>query len=262
MAEADDELVIEHEAGLAVVRINRPAQMNSLSMDLLGRLGVAIPALIADPAVRAIMLTGTGPRAFCAGADMGMMGGPSDPEQTLAGMKSWHHWMIALRETEKLVIGAINGAAAGGGFGIAMVADLLVAADTAVFKGAFSTLGVAADFGLGFTLPRAIGEKRAMEIIACDRRVSAAEAKALGMVAEVFPAESFAAEARAYALKLAAGSRGIQLSKRLMRLGDAAAFAAYLETEARTQTEAFQTEDVREGVRAFQERRPPRFAGR
>jgi enoyl-CoA hydratase/carnithine racemase len=131
-----------------------------------------------------------------------------------------------------------------------------------VFKGAFSTLGVAADFGLGFTLPRAIGEKRAMEIIACDRRVSAAEAKALGMVAEVFPAESFAAEARAYALKLAAGSRGIQLSKRLMRLGDSAAFAAYLEAEARTQTEAFQTEDVREGVRAFQERRPPRFAGR
>lgn len=258
----DNELVIEREEGLAVVRINRPAQMNSLSMALLARLGEAIPALIADSQVRAIMLTGTGSRAFCAGADVGMMGGPYDAERTLAGMRSWHHWMLALRLSEKIVISAVNGAAAGGGFGIALVADLVVASDAAFFKGAFSTLGVAADFGLGFTLPAAIGANRAAAIVYSDSRISAARALELGFVSELFPAETFAADARALAARIAAGPRGMQLTKRLLRLGEAEAFPRFLEAEAQTQTEAFATHDAGEGVRAFKERRAPRFAGR
>ena len=258
----DEELVIERQEGLAVVRFNRPEAMNSLSMSLLEQLSQAIPALVADRAVRAIMLTGAGTRAFCAGADVRIMGGEFDYEHTLAGLKSWHHWMIALRIAEKPVISAVNGAAAGGGFGIAMVSDLVVAADSAFFKGAFATLGVAADFGLGYTLPRAIGDKRAMELIASDRRVTAAEAKALGIVAEVFPSATFARDARAWALAHARGPRGIQLTKRLLWHGEREAFAAYLEVEAHTQTEALGSEDAAEGVRAFQERRSPAFAGR
>ena len=261
-AAADDELVIEREEGLAVVRINRPAQMNTLTMPLLERLGVAVPLLVADPDVRAIMLTGTGTRAFCAGADIGMLGGPSDPEATLAGMKSWHHWVIALRTGEKPVITALNGAAAGGGFGLAMVADVVVAAETAFFKGAFASLGVAPDFGLGYTLPRAIGDKRAAAMILSDGRVSAVEAQSLGMVTTIFPTETFEADARAHALGLARGARSLQLAKRLLRLGERDAFPAYLEAEARAQAEAFQTADAREGVHAFQERRPARFTGR
>ncbi|HET9630229.1 MAG TPA: enoyl-CoA hydratase/isomerase family protein [Novosphingobium sp.] len=255
-------LVVEREQGLAVVRIDRPAHMNTLSPEVLAQLSEAVPMLITDPAVRAIMLTGTGTRAFCAGADVTELGGPFDPDRALDGLKAWHHWMIDLRCCEKLVVSAVNGAAAGGGFGIAMVADLVVAAETAVFKGAFATLGVTPDFGLGYSLPRAVGDKRAMEIISSDRRVSAAEAQALGMVAQVFPAHSFAADARAYAHGLAAGARGMQLAKRLMRRGERAAFADYLLAEAHAQVEAFASEDANEGVRAFQERRVPRFVGR
>jgi len=259
---AGKQLVIEREQGLAVVRFNRPEAMNSLSMDLLEQLGEAIPELVTDRAVRAIMLTGTGSRAFCAGADVGIMGGEFDYEYTLAGLKSWHHWMIALRVAEKPVISAVNGAAAGGGFGIAMVSDLIVAADGAFFKGAFATLGVAADFGLGYTLSRAIGDKRAMELIASDRRLTAADAKALGIVAEVFPTATFAEDARAWALAYARGPRGTQLTKRLLRHGEREAFATYLEAEAHAQTEALASEDADEGVRAFRERRSPAFIGR
>src|SRR5215510_8415850 len=149
MGTMSEELLVEQDSGLAIVTLNRPERLNALSPAMLAGLDEQIPRLAASPEVRAIMLTGV-ERAFCAGGDVGGMGG-STFEQVVAGMSATHGWFRALRCSEKLVISAVNGVAAGGGFGLAMFADLVLAADTAYFKSAFTTLGACADFGLGFT---------------------------------------------------------------------------------------------------------------
>lgn len=259
--QADDELVVEQDEGLAVLRLNRPERLNALSAGMLRRFAAEVPRLVADPDVRAILITGTG-RAFCAGGDVGAMTGPADPEATRAGMRATHAWLAALRNAEKPVICAVNGVAAGAGFGLALIGDLVVAAEDAAFKAAFTTLGAAADYGLAFTLPRAIGPQRAAEVLFSDRRVTAPEALALGLVGRLYPAETFAADAHAFAQEMARTPRGAQLTKRLLRLDETDAFARFLAAEAQAQAEAFQSQDFREGVAAFRERRAPDFRGR
>jgi 2-(1,2-epoxy-1,2-dihydrophenyl)acetyl-CoA isomerase len=257
----NDELIVQQDAGLAILRLNRPERLNTLSAGMLRRLEVEVPRLVAAPEVRAILIIGAG-RGFCAGGDVGSMEGASDPEPTLAGLRAYHGWLTALRCSEKLVITAVNGPAAGGGFGLAMIGDLVVASDQAVFKAGFTDLGAAADFGLGYTLPRAVGAVRAAEILFTDRRIAAREALEIGLVSRLLPAESFAADALEFARRTARTPRGAQLSKRLLRFGEAEAFARYLEAEAQAQAEAFQSRDFAEGVAAFRERRPATFEGR
>lgn len=261
MTDAHEELVLQQDDGLAILRLNRPQRLNALSAGMLHRLEVEVPRLVAAPEVRAIMIIGTG-RGFCAGGDVGGMGGASDPEATLAGMRAYHGWLTMLRCSEKLVIAAVNGAAAGGGFGLAMIGDLIVASEDAFFKAAFTGLGAAADYGLGYTLPRAVGGVRAAEILFGDRRIAAREALDIGMISRVFPMESFAADALEFARGMARTPRGAQLTKRLLRFGEAEAFARYLEVEAQSQAEAFQSRDFREGVAAFRENRAAVFEGR
>jgi 2-(1,2-epoxy-1,2-dihydrophenyl)acetyl-CoA isomerase len=176
-------------------------------------------------------------------------------------MAAAHGWVKALRSCEKLVITAVNGAAAGGGFGIALLGDIVLASSAAFFKAGFTDLGVAADYGLAWTLPRAVGDIRAAEILFSDRRVSAEEALSLGLVSRLIEAASFEAEALAFARKLAAAPRGAQITKRLLRLAEQEAFARFLEGEAEGQVEAFQSRDFAEGVAAFREKRPARFRG-
>lgn len=255
-----EELIVEQDEGLAILRLNRPERLNALSPGLLKRMEIEVLSLVSASHVRAIMITGTG-RAFCAGGDVGSMSGPANAEAALAGMRSYHPWLTALWTSEKLIVTAVNGAAAGGGFGIAMMGDLIVASEDAFFKAAFTTLGIAADFGLAFTLPRLVGATRAAEILFNDRRVAAREALAMGMITRVFPTETFAADALEVARTMARTSRGAQLTKRLLRYDQADAFARYLELEAQTQTESFQSQDFREGVTALRERRTPVFQG-
>lgn len=253
------DVLIEREDGLAILTFNRPERLNAIGGTMLPELAEAVPALVADPALRAIMITGAG-RAFCAGGDITSMGGGGG--NVREGMTAAHAWVKALRGCEKLVVTAVNGAAAGGGFGLAMLGDIVLASRKAFFKAGFTDLGVAADYGLGWTLPRAIGDVRAAEILFSDRRVAAEEALRLGFVARVIEEAAFAEEARAFARKLAGAPRGAQITKRLLRLSEREAFATYLAAEAEGQAEAFQTEDFREGARAFLEKRPAVFTGR
>jgi 2-(1,2-epoxy-1,2-dihydrophenyl)acetyl-CoA isomerase len=260
MSHTNEELLVEQDEGLAILRLNRPARLNALSPDLLKRLEIEIPHLVSAPHVRAIMITGVG-RGFCAGGDVSGMTGSPNAEATLAGMKSYHPWLKALWIAEKLVITAVNGVAAGGGFGLAMMGDLIVASEAAFFKAAFTTLGTAADFGLAYTLPRAVGAARAADILFSDRRVTAREALDIGMIGRVFPTETFATDALAFARTMARTSRGAQLTKRLLRLEQADAFEHFLQMEAKTQTDAFQSRDFQEGVAAFRDSRAPVFLG-
>ncbi len=259
MADDGEHLLIQIADGLAEIRLNRPERLNALSQNMLQSLYQRVPEVCADPTVRAILITGAG-RAFCAGGDVGPMG-PPDPNRTLGGMSAAHYWVKALRFCEKPVVTAVNGAAAGGGFGIALVGDVVLASDAAFFKAGFTDLGVAADYGLAYTLPRACGEPRAAEILFSDRRVPAEEAHRLGIVSRLIPAASFEADAKAFARKLAGAARGAQLTKRLLRLGEVQSFTSYLAVEATTQLEAFQSQDFLEGVAAFKAKRPAVFRG-
>jgi 2-(1,2-epoxy-1,2-dihydrophenyl)acetyl-CoA isomerase len=260
MSDNSGELLVEHRDGLAILRLNRPERLNALAPSLLRRLEVMVPALVNDSAVRALMLTGNG-RAFCAGGDVSTMGSTFDRATTLQAMRAYHPWLSALWTCDKLVITAVNGAAAGGGFGLAMIGDVVVAAESAFFKAAFATLGVAPDFALGFTLPRVVGATRAADILLSDRRIPAREALELGIVSRVFADGAFADDALHYAQSLARASRSASLTKRLLRFEQREAFMRYLELEAQIQTEAFESQDFREGVAAFRERRPPNFKG-
>jgi len=261
MSEAGQELLVEREEGLAILRLNRPERMNALAPGLLQQLASEVPRIADAPDVRAILITGVG-RAFCAGGDVGSMAGTPDRDATLAGMKATHPWLNALWASDKMVVTAVNGPAAGAGFGLALIGDWILASEDAVFKGGFTTLGAVPDYGLGFTLPRAVGAVRATEIVFSDRRVTAREALELGMVSRLLPAANFADEALEFARGVARLPRGAQLTRRLLRLDTVEAFARYLEAEAEAQTEAFQSEDFAEGVAAFSEKRAAEFKGR
>jgi 2-(1,2-epoxy-1,2-dihydrophenyl)acetyl-CoA isomerase len=260
---AERPLLIAREGPLLVLRFNRPATLNALSTEMLAAFRSEVLPLARDPAVRAILLTGEG-RGFCAGADVGAMGGHrrlTRPEMAEA-MRTTHDWLVQLRCGDAILVTAVNGPAAGAGFGLALLGDVVLASEAAFFKPGFTNLGVAADFGLGWTLPRAVGEARAAEILFSDRRVSAEEAERIGMVSRLLPAEAFAEAALEAARAMARTPLGAVLTKRLLRRGEAQAFAGYLAAEAEAQAEAFASEDFREGVAAFLARRPPAFKGR
>lgn len=252
-------VVFEREGALLTVRLNRPERLNALTADMVALLEAQLLPAASDTDVRAILITGSG-RAFCAGGDVGAMGERPARDASRDSMRRTHRWVAALRASHAVVITAVNGAAAGGGFGIAMLGDLVIASDAAFFKAGFTTLGVAIDYGLGWTLPRAIGSQRAAEIIYGERRVGAREALEMGMIARLYRADSFAADARAFATEIANAPFSARISKQLLQFQHSD-FLRYLDLEAEGQADAFQTRDFQEGCAAFVERRPPRFTG-
>ena len=256
-------LLISREGPLVTLRLNRPERLNALSPQMLEAFRREVLPLASDPSVRAFLLTGEG-RAFCAGADVGAMGGPSalSRAEIVEALRGTHAWLSALRLGDAILVTAVNGAAAGGGFGLALLGDVVLASDAAFFKAGFTDLGVAADFGLGFSLPRAVGQPRAAEILFSDRRVPAEEAHRLGFVSRLLPAEGFEAAALAFARQMSRTPLGASLTKRLLRREEAQTFADYLAAEAEAQADAFGSEDFREGVAAFLAKRPPDFKGR
>ena len=247
------------EAGLAVITLNRSDRMNAITSEMLELLAQKVPALVTDIAVRALLITGSG-KAFCAGGDVQGLG-PSTPEATLKGMRRAQDFIRALRLSDKPVITAVNGAAAGGGFGVALLGDIVLASQNAFFKGGFAALGAAPDYGLAFTLPKAVGGLKAAEILLLDQRLNADEALRIGLVNQVLAPEGFADQALVIGRKLAGLSRGGQLARRLLRTQEREALEAFFEAEAQAQSEAFQSGDFAEGLAAFKEKRTARFTG-
>ena len=258
MADAVIQTVV---GGVATLRLAEPDSRNALSPAIRAALETAVPALLGDPAVRCLLITGTG-KSFCAGGDLRSLGSPGSPQKSRTRLARSYIWLEALLRAEKPVVTAVNGVAVGAGFGLAMAGDIVIAADSAVFLAGFPAVGVVADYALGRTLPRAIRMVRAKDILLTGRKVDAAEALAIGMVSRVVPADALEAEATAVARQLAEGPTvALGLTKKLIDQGYEGSAGAYLDCEGFAQATAFGTADHREGVAAFREKRSPRFEG-
>ncbi len=213
------------------------------------------------------MITGAG-KAFCAGGDLKAMKAEADAHGTagpfLKRLTVPVHGAIAtIARMEKPVVAAVNGPAGGFGFSLALACDLVVAAESAVFTMAYTRAGLAPDGGSTFFLPRIVGPKRAFDLIANNPVLSAPEARDLGIVNEVLPDAAFAADARAYATRLAAGpTLALGAAKRLLALSPDASLEGQMEHERRAIAACARTEDFREGVAAFVDKRAPAFEGR
>ena len=246
----------------AVLRItlNRPEVLNAFNADLHRALGAALKGARADD-VRAVVVTGAG-RGFCVGQDLTEFREASgDIGERLRG--TYHPNILALRALEKPVIAAVNGPAAGAGLSLAFACDLRIAADAATFVPAFVNIGLVPDSGCTYFVRRLLGTARALEWLASGRRLSAAEAHAWGLVSEVVEADRLAARAAEAAAELAAlPTRGIAMTKRLLDHAEHTTLPEQLELEAQLQSVATRTEDFREGVDAFLEKREPHFQGR
>jgi 2-(1,2-epoxy-1,2-dihydrophenyl)acetyl-CoA isomerase len=255
---AVDAVVVERRGSVALVRLNQPETMNALSPAIKQGLSTHVPALLADTTVRCLVITGTG-RAFCAGGDLRNMAERRAP-QMVARMEQSHAWSGAMVTARKPIIAAVNGAAAGAGFSLAMLCDLVLVSDEASFRAGFPNIGAAPDLGLAFTLPRVIGLQKAKHLLLTNRKVGAEEAVELGLALRRVAPAALIDEAMALAAEIAAGpALSLGLTKMLLNEAMSPAFPAFLEKEAFAQAVAFGGDEFDEGVKAFLEKRKPNF---
>ncbi|WP_033440092.1 enoyl-CoA hydratase-related protein [Saccharothrix sp. NRRL B-16314] len=257
------ELLIDDADGVRTFTLNRPESFNSFTVALKERfLEAAVEAAEAD-SVRAVVITGAG-KAFCAGQDLkehiGLLEA-GDPAPLNTVEKHYNPLIKAIVAMPKPVIAAVNGMAAGAGASLAFASDLRVAGAGAKFLMAFANVGLTADSGASWTLPRLIGHGRAMEMMLLAQPVGAEEALRIGMVGQVVPDGEVLSTAQALARKLAAGPT-TAYAKIKEAMAFTGALEAALEVEARTQAEAGATADHREAVAAFVAKRKPDFTGR
>jgi 2-(1,2-epoxy-1,2-dihydrophenyl)acetyl-CoA isomerase len=254
------EVETARDGAVLTITLNRPDVLNAFNAALHARLAAALEdAAGAD--VRAVVVTGAG-RGFGVGQDLTEFREASgDIGERLRS--TYHPNILAIRALEKPVIAAVNGPAAGAGLSLAWACDVRIAADVATFVPAFIGIGLVPDSGGSFFLHRLLGYARAFEWMTSNRKLTAAEAHAWGLVSEVVEAEALGARAAELAREYAERpTRAVALTKRLFEHAGTASVHEQLELEAELQAEATQTQDFAEGVAAFLEKRPPRFSGR
>jgi 2-(1,2-epoxy-1,2-dihydrophenyl)acetyl-CoA isomerase len=252
------EVEVGRDGDVQTITLNRPDKLNAFTRGVHQELHAALEEA-RDPAVRAVVITGAG-RGFSAGQDLGAFGEAGDVAAMLRA--TYHVNVLAIRSLEKPVIAAVNGVCAGAGLSLACACDIRLASDAAFFVPGFVGIGLVPDSGGTFFLQRLLGTARAFEWMTSNRRLTAAEAHAWGLVSDVIEADSFAGRVSAHAAELAAApTRAIALTKRLYDEAATSTLEEQLEREAEAQAAAAQTNDFREGVAAFGEKREARFSG-
>jgi 2-(1,2-epoxy-1,2-dihydrophenyl)acetyl-CoA isomerase len=254
------EVETSRENGVLTITLNRPDVLNAFNDAMHKALEGALKDARA-PDVRAVVITGAG-RGFCVGQDLTeFREAPGDIGARLR--VNYHPNIHAVRALEKPVIAAVNGAAAGAGLSFACACDIRIASDAASFVPAFINIGLIPDSGGSYFVTRILGPARAFEWLASGRRLTAAEAHAWGLVSEVVEADAFAVRVAEVAEEFAAlPTRAIGMTKRLIDHASTATLDRQLEREAELQTAATQSDDFKEGVAAFLDKRAPRFQGR
>lgn len=251
---------------VATVQMNRPEALNALSLQLSLDLRAAFEKAIADGA-RAIILTGSG-RAFCSGGDLREMQSMWKKEGRIEAfledpLKALHEVILLIRNTPIPFIAAVNGVCAGAGTNFALACDLVIAADDASFNEAFVRIGLSPDCGGTFFLPRAVGEKVAAEMFMTGETVSAERAEKIGMINRVVSNVNLRGEAMLMAAKLAKAPTGsIGRVKRMLNASFSNDLSQQLALEHECQIESGKSEDFKEGVAAFFEKRPTNFTGK
>lgn len=262
MAETRANQVVEERmaGGVAWIRLNRPERMNALDAGLRRALVEAVRRAERDPEAKVVVLIGAG-RAFCAGADVQEF---ADRAGTVPEIRQDYEALLTrLRTMPKPTIAALNGVAAGIGASLALACDLRYAVPEARFVEAFVNIGLTVDGGVSWLLPRLIGTGRALELFYTGRPLPAEEAERLGVVNRVVPADRLEPEVRELAERLASGpTRALGAIKRSVNHALDATFEEAMDFEFHLQGVQMQGEDFREGVRAFLEKRAPRFQGR
>jgi len=266
-----DELLCEIRDRVATVTFNRPHKKNSLSDQLSPALRRIMPELEVRPDVGALLLTGTG-EAFCSGGDVSGMGGggqnndaprPSVDERVADLIHRQEAMTLKLYEFAKPTVAALPGPAVGAGASIALATDLRVASPRAFLMTGFANIGLSGDYGASWLLNRLVGQAKAKELMYLTERISAETLLELGLVNFVYPEESFREDAFELARRLAHGpTLALSRMKRNLNRGALVGFRDALALEAEHMIMSFQTEDAKEAIRAFMEKRPPEFKSR
>jgi enoyl-CoA hydratase len=252
-------VLIERDEPIAVVRLNRPEQLNALSNQLMGELVGALEHLDDDESIRCIVLSGND-KAFAAGADINELSDATHLELYFGGrIDKWD----AIRKIRTPIVAAVSGYCLGGGCELAMACDLIIASETARFGQPETNLGVPPGAGGTQRLTRAIGKSKAMDVILTGRFLSAREAEQAGLVARVASEEDWLEEAKGVARTIAVKSPvGVRLAKEAVLNAFETSLAAGLDAERKAFHLALSSEDAQEGLKAFTEKREPNFKGR
>jgi enoyl-CoA hydratase/carnithine racemase len=259
-------LLYEVKDGVATLTLNRPDRLNALGDTLREDLFDAVSRGSADPEVRVMIVTGAG-KGFCAGGDVKAMNEAKESGRERSLMDKIapgrDRTLLAMREAPQPIIAAVNGAAAGAGMNLALGCDIRIASTVAKFSQAFVKRGLHPDWGGTYFLPRLVGMAKACELTFTGDVVDAAEALRIGLVSQVVAPEELMPTAQALAGKIAAGPPvAIRLAKRALYRNAESELREALEFETFAQNACFETEDAREGIRAFVEKRAPVFRGR
>lgn len=261
---ATETVAIDRRGSVATIELRRPDALNAWNADMSRDLAAALQAVAADDGIRAVGLTGAG-RAFCSGADL-KGGGPQEggePDLAVSLRERYNPVILAVRELEKPVVALVNGPAVGVGCSLALAADLVLAAESSYFLLAFVNIGLVPDGGASAFVPARIGLGRAAEMAMLGERIGAAQAAEWGLVNRVVADDALAGEGAELLDRLAAGPTLAHAGiKRQLNGWAYQALTAQLELEADIQRDMGRSADFAEGVAAFTERRPARFAGR
>jgi 2-(1,2-epoxy-1,2-dihydrophenyl)acetyl-CoA isomerase len=267
MDKPDADLLARVETRVLTLTLNRPSKLNALSMDMITSAIDALQRAVNDPEIGAVVVTGAG-RGFCAGGDVTAMAGGAGGaelgfEQRVDRQNAIHEMSRLLFEMPKVTIAAVNGVAVGAGLGIALSCDLCFASERARFGTAFAKVGLGGDFGATWQLARKVGAAKAKELFFLGELLDAPQAAALGLVNRVLPELSFMSEVTAIAHRIAHGPLvSYRYMKENINMAMSSDFGSSLQREAVSQLRCSLTQDHREGVAAFAEKREPRFSGR